>query len=288
METTGSSLTASCNPADRVEDANCHVGPSDRCFTSPTSESLGCFARWKLQASRKTDLSKKGSVDEDIKGIVRDINRQDAYFTTSSCSGRVVLLDESPDVSAVQKQNCLWLFVTHGLCTKDDVFSGLQKASGDAVLKFEPFVLHVQCRTLQDAQLLHGVAISSGFRNSGITVGKKGKIIMAVRSTHCLEVPLSHKAKCLVSEEYIGFLVQTANQKMEENKRRICRFYSCLQSALHKQNHIKDTDREQKPVRPVYTRRRKRRQEGRRDGDQCEDSVDHDETNISLFHDMTL
>ncbi|XP_066453889.1 tRNA wybutosine-synthesizing protein 3 homolog isoform X2 [Eleutherodactylus coqui] len=264
METTGSSLTASCNPADRVEDANCHVGPSDRCFTSPTSESLGCFARWKLQASRKTDLSKKGSVDEDIKGIVRDINRQDAYFTTSSCSGRVVLLDESPDVSAVQKQNCLWLFVTHGLCTKDDVFSGLQKASGDAVLKFEPFVLHVQCRTLQDAQLL------------------------AVRSTHCLEVPLSHKAKCLVSEEYIGFLVQTANQKMEENKRRICRFYSCLQSALHKQNHIKDTDREQKPVRPVYTRRRKRRQEGRRDGDQCEDSVDHDETNISLFHDMTL
>ncbi|KAG8534706.1 hypothetical protein GDO81_018765, partial [Engystomops pustulosus] len=88
------------------------------------------------------------------------------------------LLSQSPDASVVQKQNCSWLFVTHDLCRKEDAISGLQKASGDAVLKFEPFVLHVQCRALEDAQLLHGVAIDSGFRNSGITVGKKGKIIM--------------------------------------------------------------------------------------------------------------
>lgn len=32
--------------------------------------------------------------------------------------------------------------------------SGLAKSTGDAVLKFEPFVLHVQCRRLEDAQLM--------------------------------------------------------------------------------------------------------------------------------------
>lgn len=32
--------------------------------------------------------------------------------------------------------------------------SALDRSSKDAVLKFEPFVLHVQCRKLEDAQLV--------------------------------------------------------------------------------------------------------------------------------------
>ncbi|KFU87310.1 tRNA wybutosine-synthesizing protein 3, partial [Chaetura pelagica] len=95
--------------------------------------------------------------------------------------------------------------------------TALEKATGDVVFKFEPFVLHVLCQELQDAQLLHSVAVGAGFRNSGITVGRGGKITVAVRSTHCLEVPLSHKGKLMVSEEYIEFLIHVANQKMEEN-----------------------------------------------------------------------
>lgn len=47
--------------------------------------------------------------------------------------------------------------------------------------------------------------------------------LQAVRSTHVLEVPLSHNGKVLVEEEYIHFLTQLANQKMEENFRRIQR-----------------------------------------------------------------
>lgn len=111
----------------------------------------------------------------------------------------------------------------------------LKKANGDATLKFEPFILHVQCQQLQDAQILHSVAIDSGFRNSGITVGKRGKIMLAVRSTHGLEVPLSHKGKLMVTEEYIDFLLNVANQKMEENKTRIERFYNCLHHALERE-----------------------------------------------------
>lgn len=32
--------------------------------------------------------------------------------------------------------------------------SALESSHGDAVFKFEPFVLHVQCRQLDDAQLM--------------------------------------------------------------------------------------------------------------------------------------
>ncbi|XP_066481817.1 tRNA wybutosine-synthesizing protein 3 homolog [Tiliqua scincoides] len=196
------------------------------------------FKRWKEQRLSRADGSRKGSVDEPIAGIVCLLNGQDSFCTTSSCSGRVVVLEQPPAPSEatsgfeIQKQNCTWLMVTHQTCTTEDVLSALQRATDDAIFKFEPFVLHVQCQELQDAQLLHTVAMEAGFRNSGITVGRKGKIMMAVRSTHCLEVPLSQKGKLMVSEEYVDFVVQVANQKMEENQKRIGRFYSSLQFAL--------------------------------------------------------
>ncbi|KAM9720066.1 tRNA wybutosine-synthesizing protein 3 homolog isoform 6-T6 [Menidia menidia] len=81
-------------------------------------------------------------------------------------------------------------------------------STNDAVLKFEPFVLHVQCRRLEDAQL------------------------MAIRSTHGLEVPLTHNGKLLVEHDYIHFLIQKVNAKMEQNIQRIQRFYKSLQAAL--------------------------------------------------------
>ncbi|XP_035276731.1 tRNA wybutosine-synthesizing protein 3 homolog [Anguilla anguilla] len=229
------------------------------------------FRQWKKQCLNKMDFSKKGSVDEDIENIVSMLNDSEKYFTTSSCSGRIIVIDGVSDSLDVQKQDCSWLFVTHQKCQKMDLVSALERSSGDVIFKFEPFVLHVQCRQLEDAQLLHSVAINSGFRNSGITVGKKGKIIMAVRSTHCLEVPLSHKGQVLVSTDYIEFLVEVANQKMVENLRRIERFFECLQSAVrHEDPHCKSTD--VKEEKSVYKRRRKRTQDG--GGQACQSNKD--------------
>lgn len=51
------------------------------------------FSQWKKQCVNKLDLSKKGSVDEDIEHVVSLINSCEEFFTTSSCSGRVILID---------------------------------------------------------------------------------------------------------------------------------------------------------------------------------------------------
>lgn len=243
------------------------------------------FSQWKRQSLNKVDLSKKGAVDGDIEHVVSLLNSCEEFFTTSSCSGRTILIDGAAESTHVQKQDCVWLFVSHQKCKPDELMSALSRSRGDAVMKFEPFVLHVQCRRLHDAQLVHSVAINSGFRNSGLTVSKTGKIITAVRSTHGLEVPLSHEGKILVEDEYIHFLTQVANQKMEENLRRIHRFYQNLQSALSTEKlqklqipdppiaqelqdppHSLETEKgkekeeRQKNKTSVYKRRRKREQ----------------------------
>ncbi|XP_006934901.2 tRNA wybutosine-synthesizing protein 3 homolog isoform X2 [Felis catus] len=197
------------------------------------------FKRWKAQGLSKADLSRKGSVDEDVVELVQLLNGREQYFTTSSCAGRIILLDGNINGFKVQKQNCCWLLVTHKPCVKDDVIVALKKANGDAILKFEPLILHVQCRQLQDAQIL------------------------AIRSTHGLEVPLSHKGKLMVTEEYIDFLLKIANQKMEENKKRIERFYNCLQHALEKEtitnSHPKEKIKDKN--NSSYTHKKKRNPE---------------------------
>ncbi|KAM9720064.1 tRNA wybutosine-synthesizing protein 3 homolog isoform 4-T4 [Menidia menidia] len=141
------------------------------------------FEQRKKYCLNKLDLSKKGSVDEDIQHVVYLINSCKDLFTTSSCSGRIILFDGFPNNSDVQKKGCVWLFVAHSKCTFDDLMSGLSRSTNDAVLKFEPFVLHVQCRRLEDAQLMHSVAVNSAFRNSGITVSKKGKIMTVLQES---------------------------------------------------------------------------------------------------------
>ncbi|XP_065784421.1 tRNA wybutosine-synthesizing protein 3 homolog isoform X2 [Muntiacus reevesi] len=245
------------------------------------------FKRWKAQCLSKVDLSRKGSVDEDVLEIVQLLNGQEQFFTTSSCAGRIILLDGSINGSEVQKQNCSWLLVTHKACVKDDVVVALRRADGDAILKFEPLVLHVQCRQLQDARILHSVAIDSGFRNSGITVGKRGKIMLAVRSTHGLEVPLSHQGKLMVTEEYIDFLLKIANQKMEENKKRIERFYNCLQHALEKET-VSATSHPKEKVNSPYIRKKKRNPDkahGKHvteENDKELENNDHDDPGISV------
>ncbi|XP_004410886.1 PREDICTED: tRNA wybutosine-synthesizing protein 3 homolog isoform X2 [Odobenus rosmarus divergens] len=185
------------------------------------------FRRWKAQCLSKADLSRKGSVDEDVVELVQLLNGREPYFTTSSCAGRIILLDGDINGFEVQKQNRCWLLVTHKPCVKDDV---------------------------------HSVAIDSGFRNSGITVGKRGKTMLAIRSTHGLEVPLSHKGKLMVTEEYIDFLLKIANQKMEENKKRIERLYNCLQHALEKENitNARPKEKIKDKNKSSYTRKKKR------------------------------
>ncbi|MBW00536.1 tRNA wybutosine-synthesizing protein 3, partial [Eschrichtius robustus] len=173
------------------------------------------FRKWKAQCLSKADLSRKGSVDEDVVELVQLLNGREQFFTTSSCAGRIILLDQGINGSEVQKQNCCWLLVTHKPCVKDDVIVALKKANGDAILKFEPLVLHVQCRQLQDAQILLS-SVSLVHKSSYLNCS-----LQAVRSTHGLEVPLTHKGKLMVTEEYINFLIKIANQKMEENKKRI-------------------------------------------------------------------
>ena len=55
---------------------------------------MDIFRKQKLAALSGLDLSRKGSVDAPIVNLIQQINDQEQYFTTSSCSGRVCIVEE--------------------------------------------------------------------------------------------------------------------------------------------------------------------------------------------------
>ena len=210
------------------------------------------------------DLSRKGSIDTPILQLTEFINNNPDMFSLSSCSGRVVILREAEDLSAgVRKSGCEWLLVSHETVEFDsevrDLLSGRDRSvQGCLTLKFEPFVLHVQCRDLSTARRVCCVGSGSGFRNSGLTVSRSGKIVTAVRSTHGLEVPLTDdQGADLVSPEYVRFVVGKANIKMEENLKRIEKFQRGLQVEFARKSSSDIEESRVSEKKEVYRRKNK-------------------------------
>ncbi|XP_042478384.1 tRNA wybutosine-synthesizing protein 2/3/4 isoform X2 [Macadamia integrifolia] len=199
-------------------------------------------------ASEETDKSPKGTLDTPIIPLIRALNQHSSYFTTSSCSGRISILSQpsqttsstsTTTTTAIKKKKARggsWLFITHDPADPDSVVDLLfgaestrSEQQGELVFRFEPFILAVECKDISSAQSLVSTAISCGFRESGITNVQK-RIIIAVRCSIRLEVPLGETGRIMVSPEYVPYLVGIANEKMEMNRKRTEAFLQVLQS----------------------------------------------------------
>ncbi|GBG26061.1 tRNA wybutosine-synthesizing protein 2-like [Hondaea fermentalgiana] len=205
-----------------------------------------------------SDKSPKGSLDAAIVELVRDINASRDYVTTSSCSGRVSLFYEggsSSNTSASQdplehkeksdlqtpqaprKGQGRWLGVNHDRAlSRQEVLDMLASVppqqGGRAVLKHEPFVLHVQCRDERSAQALLRVAMDSGLRESGLSLGQK-KIMLGIRTlSNVLEVPVLVDGRQILSEDALGVMCDVAAEKFRINCERRAAFHANVAAFL--------------------------------------------------------
>jgi len=93
-------------------------------------------------------------------------------------------------------------------------------------LRFEPFVMHVCCRSIRDATALHQVAMASGFRESGISVSTKGKVMVGIRTTSLmLIIPL-------YSYQHLSKMTTLMNERFEKNAAMIQRLTESVEVLL--------------------------------------------------------
>ncbi|KAL9455707.1 hypothetical protein AB3S75_005015 [Citrus x aurantiifolia] len=176
-------------------------------------------------SSSATDKSPKGTLDAPIIPLLNAINSHPNYYTTSSCSGRISIFSHPVN----KPKGGTWLFITHDPADVDSVLSLLffpthstpsSPTRDHLVFRFEPLIVAVECRDVESAEALVSIAVSSGLRESGVTSVKK-RVIVGIRCSLRLEVPLGESGNVLVSKDYVRFLVGIANQKLEANSRRI-------------------------------------------------------------------
>ncbi|KAH9450003.1 hypothetical protein MJO28_014256 [Puccinia striiformis f. sp. tritici] len=196
-----------------------------------------------------------------------DNNTPDPFLSSPASSQRV-----RPAVNG--KGGGTWLFVSHSTLETSQLsdpiktlFGGNYRLesltpnpnswrcdSSSLVVHFvyQPPVFHLLVRSVAIAVPILTTAIGAGFRNSGITIGHRGRVILAIRaSTGGLDVPIAIKIKptevpasstdqvapgtlqLLVSLDYLSKLLLQGNQLMQQNEAKLQRLFDALSTSFH-------------------------------------------------------
>lgn len=172
---------------------------------------MDSFNQRKKDILGKKDKSSVGKWDKRIKGLCTRINKSFRYYTTSSCSGRVVMM-----LDKKQKEPGLFLNVYHDKINLKKIKDDLNKIGKIDLIKFkqEPPILHIHCKTFEDAQKLLRIAQLSGWKKSGIISSGKN-IILELNGTDRLEFFVMNKGMILVDDKFLKLIVERGNENLE-------------------------------------------------------------------------
>jgi len=164
----------------------------------------------------------KGLVDSDIISLLNKINSLENYFTTSSCSGRISVM-QLPDFG--DKLNAVWLGKWHSEVKIEEVLDAINKHDeGMLWFMLNSPILHIAARTLEDAVELLNLAISCGFKHSNIKSISHKKLVVEIRSTERMDVPLGKDKELWVSPEHLAKIISMANLQLRRAKEKLKRF----------------------------------------------------------------
>ncbi len=175
------------------------------------------FNQRKESILNKQDKSFKGNWDKKIVNLCKKINLKNNYYTTSSCSGRVVLMFDKEE-----KKNNLFIQIYHDLINFKQLKRDLNKIESDSLIKFkqEPCILHIACKSLEDAKFILGKARFVGLKRSGIIATEK-RFIVELLSTEKLEFPIINKGKILVDDYFLKLIIKKSNFNLKKSWEKI-------------------------------------------------------------------
>ena len=175
----------------------------------------------------------EGEVDEEILPIVESINSNPDYFTTSSCAGRIALI-EMPGLG--DKEAAEFLGKWHREVEVEDIIDAFSKAKTNTMvfLLAQSPIIHIRCRNLESAVKLRNIAVESGLKYStlkSLTLNSKNepvKVVVEILSSENIHVPVARSGKLFPDRDYLAFLVENANQALKRAREKLERFKASL------------------------------------------------------------
>ncbi|HJO14504.1 MAG TPA: hypothetical protein QGG70_00465 [Candidatus Pacearchaeota archaeon] len=178
------------------------------------------FDNTKKDILEKEDKSNVGSIDPLIQHLCKIINNDKNYFTTSSCSGRITLIDDkekkSPDV---------FLFRSHKQIKLDELKKGILDAAekiqeGIIMFKQEPCLVVISCRNKDKQWKLFSQARNNGWKKSGILSLDK-KLLIELMSSENISFPIIKDGEILIDDKFLEIILEKANSNLEKGWEKI-------------------------------------------------------------------
>lgn len=204
------------------------------------------FEKEKKDFLTKKDKSRKGSIDKEIKKLVDKINSLKDYYTTSSCSGRILILAMP---KSGKKQDIKWIYSSHNQVSFNaqenqrffvprnfkeiswEINKALKKIKNikeDLWFRTDPAIIHITSSTIENAVKLLNLARDIGFRRSGIIGIRKTKVSIELISTERLETIIAKRGKIIINEDYLKHLIKEANEKLRKTRIKINKLYDAI------------------------------------------------------------
>jgi len=171
-------------------------------------------------------------VDRGISPILKIINNSENYYTSSSCFGRIVLL-EIPEIG--NKKEAKFLGKWHRKIRVNELISSLKNAKkGQLWILTQSPIIHIGAKTNIAAEKILKTAISCGFKNSGIkSIGKK--IIVEICSTERLDSPIGVDGVILCEKGHLSLLTDISNNIIEKSTLKLNKLKEKLRKDLSTQ-----------------------------------------------------
>ncbi|MDN5358160.1 MAG: tRNA wybutosine-synthesizing protein 3 [Candidatus Diapherotrites archaeon] len=168
-------------------------------------------------------------MDAPIVPLLDLLNANTHYVTTSSCSGRVVLLATTP---SEKKGESFFYRKWHRPVIFDEVWGAISSFSGSVLwFKVDPFIIHVGADSFESALRLVNVAHRAGVKIAGIQAADNVKFHVEIRGIDYMAVPV-YERELLVNKDYVRHLVRIANRKMVRNAHRLARLFKAVSTLL--------------------------------------------------------
>lgn len=174
----------------------------------------------KMALEIKNDKSSIGNWDKKIISLCNKINKKKNYYTTSSCSGRIVLIKDQE-----KKGPGLFLFQAHNTITFKQLkkeLENLKNAKELIYFKQEPCLVVIACDSLGKQQEILDKAKTAGWKKSGI-ITTTNKHIVELMSTEKIIFPIMNQGKILIDDNFLKLIAKEANKKLKKTWDKISR-----------------------------------------------------------------
>ena len=172
------------------------------------------FEQYKQSAMQKLQEAKqKKEVDEDAVPLLDILNSKENYFTSSSCYGRIYLIY----LPSYSKKDSRFVGKWHRKVSFEEVKKVLEKEKEPLWFRMEPYILHISCKEMKDAEKILEIKQKLGIKRGGIFATREGRVQIELKGTHKIDCPVKTESY-VIDDDYLKILIKEANERFEKNQ----------------------------------------------------------------------